>query len=194
MVWSLLTCEDPEGLTKVISSIREKNKYFTELSYSSNDKYKFDIASSLFEWVANERGLKFTIFRFNDYQTLTDKLSSKELQERTINAMRSFDIKGLSSINMKLENGYGPSDEFNESLQGTAGFEMKPERVSSDDFIQVNDLVSGTLYSIMHPKGQPKSELKAGLNRRFMEIFKLDPKEIRDGEIGGNISLKTLKL
>ena len=64
----------------------------------------------------------------------------------------------------------------------------------SDELIQINDLVSGTLFSLINPKGQPKSELKTRLNRRFLEIFKLSEKGIEDGEIGSNITLKTLKL
>ena len=194
MVWSLLTCEKPENFSQAINSLREKNKYRTKLSYTSNDRYKLEMASNVFEWVANERGLQFMIFRFRDYQSMTDKLSSKELQERTLNAMRSFDIKGLTHINTKLENGYGPSSEFNDSLQNAAGFEMTPERVSSDELIQVNDLVSGTLFSLMNPKGQPQSQLKQDLNRRFMEIYKVGEKGIEDGQIGSNISLKTLQL
>lgn len=194
MVWSLLTCENPKGISEIISSIRDKNKYRTRLSYTSNDKYKTGIASSVFEWVANEKGLQFSIFRFGEYQSLTDKITDKELQERTLNAMRSFDIKGLTSINTKLENGYGPSEEFNNSLQSTTGFEMTPERVSSDDLIQINDLISGTLFSLMNPKGQPKSKLKLELNRKFLETFRLKENEIRDGQIGSNINLKTLKL
>jgi len=191
MLWSLMTCDSPEEITEEIMNMRKEGSYNSIIKYSSNDKYKEEICSNLLFWILERESVQFKLLRFENYSELTSKLSSKEIQERTINAMRQFGELEVESINSKLENGYGPTDNFNESLQGTMGSFIEPKPVYKDQLIQLNDLVSGVIYSLIKPKHNAISKVKLNLQFYGRKAFGIEDGNIDDGRIAENITLRT---
>ncbi len=73
------------------------------------------------------------------------------------------------SISSKVEDRYGPSDKYNEKFQKAHGVANNVKNAKFDKIIQVNDLVSGIIFSIFAEQliqSKVKLELKEYLNSK----------------------------
>jgi len=188
MLWSLLSGEGVAKLNDKISELRGSKRYKSILSYSSTDRYKLDICKAIIDLIAQEEAVTFDMVYFKGYSDRT-KVSPMKLEQLKANIYRHFRGLGLSEIYIKSEDGFGPSREFISSTSEVSGMTPVIQRVYSDNLLQLNDFISGTVYAIIKEGHKVKSKVKLELIDHFKKSFEIRD-DFREGDIGKIITIK----
>jgi len=149
MVWSLMSITNVEAVSTEIENYRAATKYNSELKYSSNDIFKIDYAKSIIDFIAVSENINFSMVAFKDYKEIFSGLSPDNYQQRIINMYRELPSSGVSKVLFKKENLFGPSLEFTNAMLEVNGYSMEMTNPKSDSLIQINDFISGLVFSLL---------------------------------------------
>ncbi|MBP6235760.1 MAG: hypothetical protein KA536_06450 [Saprospiraceae bacterium] len=186
-VWSVMTVNDPAGFLSMIDGILSKHNYRSEIRYSSTDKYKIDPAKQIIDYILNDKNVSFDIKIFNVNPRDFHKLSPTEYNGKIENLYKETVPSGINgSIASKVEDRYGPSDSYNEKFQQRHGIKNNTKNPKLDKIIQVNDLVSGIIYSIF-AENKSRSKVKLELNDYLNSKFSFE-------KSNGNLNIDPFKI
>lgn len=195
IVWSVLNAADREVINRDMSELRSQYRYKPEIKYSTNDRFKVDMCNGMINYIKGNGKLKFEMRVFRLSNGTLSNLSPTAYNEKVLSLYDAMGIKDnpQGSLFIKAENAFGPSAEFNDRVLNSFSKEHRIVNPKKDDIIQLNDLISGIVFSIIC-KPDLGSVIKRKVNDHFKEVFGISG-NIKDSmTIGDNINLKFIEV
>jgi hypothetical protein len=189
-LWSILTVSNESLFLSQIQAIMNSNKYFTKMSYSSNDKFKVVPAKQIIDLILNKTsGVSFemTLFSGNTSQ-FKDLKPSASNQKKTQLYSNLLANKSNHKVISKSEDRFGPSEAYNEKFLEIHNVNHEAVNVKSNIILQINDLISGICYAIL-ANSDIHSSAKLELNAYFDLKTNLSTKKDDN-----NINLTNIKI
>lgn len=167
-LWSIMTVANENKVTVDIKAILNKFKYYTQLKYSSNDRYKIMPSKQIIDYILSpSSGITFKMTLFDNVPDQFLNLSPSKLNLKKSKLYEKIIDKNINSkIIEKLEDRFGPSSAYNDKFLQIHKKEHEAVNANSELLIQVNDLISGICFSILTSKSI-KSTTKTELNNYF---------------------------
>ncbi len=193
IVWCIMHASNKENLNNKILKLRSDLNYRTELKYSKNDKYKIDFGKAIIDLVYKGDWLEFDLLKLELDQNSISLSDSKDFNEKSLNIYKSFDLKldKLIALECKEDYSFGATTDLNNLTVSLCKMDHKFVNVKENNLIQINDFISGIIYSNMNPT-KTQSWVKVELNNYFNDAFKCE--EIKtDMVLGKNINIKFVK-
>lgn len=164
-LWSSMVVNDLSRFDEALNRILNDTKYRSQLTYKSSDKYKIAPAKEIIRFIMSDAdNTRFDIFlvqsdpdNFKDLPPIDFNKKMDDLYKIVI----PDDHGGV--IVMKAEDRFGPSDAYVRDFTSTHGVESRAINAKMDKFIQVNDLISGIIFSIF-ARPNVRSKVKKELN------------------------------
>lgn len=174
ILWSVLSVLDKASALKSINGIFEKYNYKTELKYSSGDKFKVSPSMAIIDLISEIKGVEFNMIYFDSNPEKYADMNPSKFSDIISSFYSKLSISKESSeeMLMKCESRFGPSDKHIEKCGLSLGKNMKTINAKEDRLLQVNNLISGVVYSFLHANST-KNENKAKINKHFDEKYKL---------------------
>ena len=192
--WAVLSVADGANEIRAqLEEIKEKFKYRTELKYSSNDRYKEEVSKEFINFFIKS-GMVIDVLMFQGDAKKLRSISPMKYQQKMIEAfgnLRSMEINSKDLV-MKVENQFGPSRKFKESVMVEHGFSMVLGMGKFDVMLQLNDLISGIVHGFISGN-EPKSRVRKAVNDYFGERFGVKYGSWVD-MIGKNIRIKYFEI
>lgn len=193
-LWSSLTVTNESQLTNSIRTLLSSNKYFSQMTYSSNDKYKVVPAKALIDLVLQTKGISFKMVLFdsdpNDFKNLSPKDSN--LKKTGIYKEMLKNVNGTTVVS-KTEDRFGPSSSYTEKFNEVHGKGQETVNAKADLILQLNDLISGVCFSILTSKPLISST-KIQINEHFELKTQLSKKKNQTIINLPNIEIKKLTI
>lgn len=186
-LWSVMTVKDELEFLNKIDEILLKNRYSSALKYSSTDKFKIIPSKQVIDLIISDQNVSFDITVFKGDSKQFRNLSPLEFNKKMDDLYKKTLINGVvGSISSKVEDRYGPSDKYNEKFKNVLGISNNVKNAKFDKIIQVNDLVSGIIYSTFADakvKSKVKLEINAYLNGKIGLSVNMNKKPFKIKEV-----------
>jgi hypothetical protein len=190
-LWSTMYVSKETQVIKDITAIIKKYKYYTELNYKSNDRFKIDPAKEIITYLLNSKDVTFDMVLYNNLPAnFRDISKAKYNKKQTVIFEKLLKVGDKKTVVQKSEDRYGPSDAYKTKFNAKHGRDNITKDAKGDYLLQVNDLISGLCYSTLNPK-TIKSSTKNNLNIYFNTICNLKPIINQPKIIIKNITINT---
>jgi len=194
-VWSIMTVAQPDNFSNRIAEIRELHRYKNEFKYSSTDKFKVEPAKGIIDLIDEYSGsINFSLVLFNSSPSNFNNVSPVNFQTR-LSSLYSEILMNHTGGNLisKVEDRFGPSDSYNENFINAHGIENLGINAKMNEIIQVNDLISGIIFSIF-AEVNISSEAKIKTVNYFKTKFTFPDSFGSDSYNNGSFTLRKINI
>lgn len=183
-VTSALICSDYEGLEADLLSIKSGFNYNTRISYSSHDKFKLDTSKAFIDYFVSSVQVEL---RIKVNQGLGVGLGGSQFNSVKNNLFNTLLGGFVGDVRVKSESKFGPSELHKQEFNALGGATLVPFNPVEDAAMQLNDLISGIVYSIF--VGRTRNVTKVDLNYYFLTSLGLSSVALGN-YLDGRLSVK----
>jgi len=182
LLWSILTVNNPSKFLQQLDNILEKQKYRSEITYHSNDKFKLAACRDIIDLVMSYGDITFEMKFFENSPSSFKELKPTAFEEKIGMLYRPV-LDGVKSTKMisKAEDNYGPSAQYNKRFSEKFGLDNVAINPIEDRILQINNLCAGICYALL-TKREVKSSVKVELNNHFNDKLQIS-KYINESQI-----------
>ena len=192
LLWSVMRVGDKSKFLNDVEVILNNYKYKSEITYRSNDKFKFGPSRSLINLVASSSSVEFSMYYMKDATGAFSDLSPSAYHSKLADVFQLFELFGEEANNLiaKSEGRYGPSDLMKDKISTAISGSIIPTNAKLDRILQVNNLISGLVYSFIS-ETKTGNKIKLDLREHFDEKYLISNKNNVNFTIG-NITVKRI--